>query len=313
MARVFSGWRDRDAKDFGKRPILLRHSFADSPHFSNEALIRLIEATPRERFHVNTMPRDSADPRQWREGDMSGLSGAAVLEAVAKGNIWAHLQRVQEYSRVYRDMLDAMFDELEQRIPGFRAYKRSMSVLVSSPRMNVALHSDVPGQSLWQVRGRKRVWIYPARPPYLPQATVENIALKRAADTDLPYEPSFEEAAEVYELGPGDGATWPRNCPHRVVNEDCVSVSFTTEHWTDELRADYAVDYANGLLRPYFGGRDLSRATGGPVLWAKFALAGAHKALAAARGKTLPLTVDFRVDPASPSGFVDVAPYRVMK
>ena len=313
MTRVFTDWRESDARDFGRRSVVLRHGFADSPHFSDDALARLIEATPRERFHVNTMPRDALDQHEWREGDMSGLSGVEVLRAVAKGNIWVHLQRVQDYSSAYRDILDAMFDELEERVPGFRAYKRSMSVLVSSPRMNVALHSDVPGQSLWQARGRKRVWIYPARAPFLPQATIENIVLKRAADTDLPYDPSFEAAAEVYELGPGEGATWPRNCPHRVVNADCVNVSFTTEHWTDELRAGYAVDYANGLLRPLFGGRDLSRETRGPAFWAKFALAGAHKALRSLSGAGMPLTVDFRVDPNAASGFSDLAPYRVTK
>jgi len=313
MKNVFADWREDDARDFGRRPLMLRHTLADSPLFGDDALAELIETTPRERFHVNAMPRDARDPSEWREGDMAGVSGRDVLAAVARGAIWVHLQRVQEAARPYRDALDAMFDELERRIPGFRAYRRSMSVLVSSPGMNVAPHADVPGQSLWQARGGKRVWIYPARPPFLPQRTIENIVLKRAADTSVPYEASFDAAAEIFDLGPGDGATWPRNCPHRVVNEDCVNVSFTTEHWTDELRAGYAVDYANGLLRPFFGGRDLSRDRNGPAFWAKFALAGAHKALRGVMGATLPLTVDFRVDSAADAGVSDVAPYRIFK
>jgi hypothetical protein len=99
-----------------------------------------------------------------------------------------------------------------------------------------------------------------------------------------------------------------------VRNADCVNVSFTTEHWTDDLRAGYAVDYANGLLRPLFGGKDLSRETSGPAFWGKVALAAAHKGWRKFAGRTaMPLTVDFRVDPLAAQGFRDVTPYQVLK
>lgn len=314
MNRVFTEWKDEDTRDFGRRPMQLRHTLHEHPLFSGAALARLIEATPRDRFHVNTMARDETDPRKWREGDMSGLSGAQVMEAVAKGNLWVHLQRVHESVPAYGELLDAAFGEIEAHVPGFRSYKRSMSVLVSSPRMNVAYHADVPGQSLWQVRGKKRAWIYPARAPFLPQSAIEKIVLKRRGDADLPYKPEFDEQAASFDFGGGDMATWPRNCPHRVVNDDCVNISFTAEHWTNELSAGYAVDYANGLLRPLFGGRDLSRETRGPAFWGKIALAALHKAARKLSRQTgLPLTIDFRVDPLAAQGFSEVAPYRIMK
>lgn len=313
MASVFSDWPQRAAGEFGRKPLVLRHTLAESPLFSDAALTRLIEAAPRSHYHVNTMARDALDPHSWREGEIDGLSGQEVLAAVASGRLWLHIQRVQEIDPAYAEALDAAFDELEARMPGWRAFKRSMSVLVSSPGMNVAYHSDVPGQSLWQVRGRKRVWVYPARPPFLPRKAAEDIVLRRNLDTDLPYAPSFDTYAESHVLGPGEMATWPRACPHRVVNEDCVNVSFTTEHWTKELLDDYAVDYANGLLRPWRGGRDLSRATQGPAFLAKFALAGAHKLLRRVFPRELPFTVDFRVAPRAESGFVDIAPRRLAK
>ncbi len=307
-------WRPGQAGNFGKKPLLLTHRLADSPLFSDAALERLIEATPREHFHVNTIGRDETDPRKWREGDMSGLSGREVMEAVAKGNIWVHLQRVQEAFDEYRVFLDKLFSDIERHVPRLHTYKRSMSVLISSPNMNVALHSDVPGQSLWQVRGRKRAWVYPPQAPYLPQNKIENIVLQRSGDTDLPYDPSYDAGAESFELEAGDWATWPLNAPHRVRNADCVNVSFTTEHWTHELRDQYAVNYANGLLRPYLGGRDLSRETRGPAFWGKFALAAAHKGFRRLARKTqAPMTIDFKVDPQAAQGFSDVAPYQIMK
>jgi len=313
MNSFLTHWRAGEAQDFGLRPLLLRHGLADASLFSDAALEGLIEATPRKNFHVNTISREEKDPHKWREGDMAGLSGREVMAAVARGNLWVHLQRVQEAFGAYREFLDALFEDIERNVPGFVSYKRSMSVLISSPNMNVALHADVPGQSLWQVRGRKRVWVYPPRAPYLPQRTIENIVLQRSYDTELPYDPSFDEAAQSFELGPGDWATWPRNAPHRVRNADCVNVSFTTEHWTDDLRAGYAVDYANGLLRPLFGERDLSRATRGPAFWGKFAIAAAHKGWRKLKAQKMPLTIDFRVDPGAAQGFSDVAPYQIMK
>jgi hypothetical protein len=314
MTNSLTQWRPEQIRDFGQKPLLLRHKLADHPLFSDAALERLIEATPRTHFHVNTIGRDETDPRKWREGDMSGLSGRDVMAAVAGGNIWVHLQRVQDAFESYRDFLGELFADVERHVPGFRSYKRSMSVLISSPNMNVALHADVPGQSLWQVRGRKRVWVYPPRAPFLPQKKIENIVLQRASDTDLPYESSYDAAAKSFELEPGDWTTWPRNAPHRVRNADCVNISFTTEHWTNELRAGYAVDYANGLLRPLMGGRDLPRETSGPAFWGKFAVTAAHKGWRKlARQTAVPMTIDFRVDPLATQGFTDVAPYEIMK
>ncbi len=313
MTQIFVDWPEHAAQSFGRRPLKLRHSLAAHRLFSNDALIRLIEATPRRNYHVNTMPRGESDPRRWREGDMSGLSGVEVLEAVAKGELWVHLQRVQELDFGYGELLDAAFDELAQRVPGFETFRRSMSVLISSPCMSVAYHADVPGQSLWQARGRKRVWIYPARAPFLPQRAIENIVLKRSLDTDLDYCEAFDAEAESFVLEPGDMASWPRNCPHRVENEDCLNVSFTTEHWTRELSAAYAVDYANGLLRPWLQDRDLARATSGPAFYGKLALAGAHKLLRRLHDKPLPLSVDFRVAPGAARGFQSVAPQPLAK
>ena len=62
---------------------------------------------------------------------------------------------------------------------------------------------------------------------------------------------------------------WPLNCPHRIVNADCLNVSFTTEHMTDELRNAYAVNYANGVLRRTLGAENLARPTSGAGLYAR--------------------------------------------
>jgi hypothetical protein len=131
MRQFSTEWTPDQIRDFGRKPLLLRHRLAENPLFADDALARLIEATPRSHFHVNTIDRDETDPRKWREGDMSGLSGRDVMAAVARGNIWVHLQRVHETFDAYRVFLDDLFADIEGNVPGFRSYKRSMSLLIS--------------------------------------------------------------------------------------------------------------------------------------------------------------------------------------
>ncbi|WDR01743.1 hypothetical protein PSQ19_13475 [Devosia algicola] len=85
----------------------------------------------------------------------------------------------------------------------------------------------------------------------------------------MPYEPWYDDYAEVHMLEAGKMLHWPLNGPHRVVNENMLNVSFTTEHWTDELRKHYAVNYANGFMRGRTGFNKLSQQTTGLSYYAK--------------------------------------------
>jgi len=88
----------------------------------------------------------------------------------------------------------------------------------------------------WQVEGKKRVYVYPNEAPYLKPQSLESIILGEQEE-EIPYERSFDDGAEVYDLKPGEMVHWPLNCPHRVENEDCLNISVTTEHWTTDLRS----------------------------------------------------------------------------
>ena len=306
MSGLVSPFTREQTATFGAANLRFRHGLDRSPLFSDDRLKSLIERSPRDRYHVNTPGSRAALRADWREGGMEGVSGDKVLAAVTNGALWVHLQRVGETDPAYAELLDALFADIEAQVPGLATYKRTMSILISSPNLKVAYHCDVPGQMLWQVRGRKTLHVYPARAPFLPQESLENIILRTATDTELHFDPSFEDQAGVYELRPGDAMHWPLNGPHRVVNGDCVNVSFTTEHWTNDLRAQYAVDYANGLLRRALGTGDLSRRPHGLASSAKLALAGMHKYATRRGGKPLAFEVDFRVDPNAPAGVRDV-------
>ncbi len=116
------------------------------------------------------------------------------------GNIWINIHKLGETDPAYAGLLDAIFAEFESRVPGLATYKRSMTLLVSSPKVKVYYHCDVPGQMLWQLRGTKRVFVYPAKPPFLTQPSMEKIVLGEAHETGMPYEPWFDDYAEIIDL-----------------------------------------------------------------------------------------------------------------
>lgn len=310
---VFTDFQALHAEAFGKRTINLGHRFHRSELFSDAGLARLIERTPRHRCLVNSMDVATHDPRSRREGMIGGLSGGETLEAVRKGHICIFLQQPGEADGGYTNILHAIYDTLGKRIPGFKSYNNKMSILISSPRAQVYYHADVAGQTLWQVRGRKRVYVYPNTPPFLPQDRLEKIVLGEAREVSLHYELWFDGCAEVIDLEPGRMLHWPLNSPHRIVNADCLNVSFMTEHMTAELHNAYAVNYANGILRRALGLQALARPQSGFGLYARRGLAAVHKYSRAQRRKKAGFTIDFQVDPSAPHGFRKIPAFELMK
>jgi hypothetical protein len=102
---------------------------------------------------------------------------------------------------------------------------------------------------------------------------------------------------------------WGLNGPHRVVNHDCLNVSVTTEHWAADIRNSYAVRYANALLRRYAGIKHPSPTMQGPSLYAKAALALAHKTIRRkSKASAVPARYDFRLDRDNVGRILDVPP-----
>ena len=297
---VLTDFSNRHTELFGRHTVNLGHTLAASPLFTDDALASLIERAPAGSYHVNTMDVTTHDPRTRREGIVDGLTGAEAIEAVRRGHIWILIQDPGRYDPQYSAMLKGIYDEFEARMPGFKSYKQKLSILISSPKVQVYYHADVPGQTLWQVRGHKRVYLYPNTAPFLPQDALERIVLGEAHEISLKYEPWFDEYAEVVDLAPGRMLHWPLNGPHRIVNADCLNVSFTTEHWTNDLRNTYAVNYANGIMRGRLGAKSLSRPESGPGMWARLGLAAAWKAAGMQKARKHRFKVDFKVDLEAP-------------
>ena len=293
---IFTSWRPEHSSLWGNVPLRLQHRLHQHELFSRPALAQLIEAAPKSNYMLIETGRPN-ERKLWREGEIGDMSGAAVIEAINNGRIWLNLLRVNEIDPRYGRLLDDIFAELEDHVPGLKTFKRINGILISSPRAQVYYHFDTAGQTLWQIHGSKRVYLYPAAAPFLTPESLENVILYNN-ETGISYEKWYEDFATCMELRPGEMAQWPLNMPHRIENADELSVSMTIEYYTADIRRRMFMNGANGLLRDKLK-LSPSRNVSGPGLWAKTAVyAAASKTglLKRQRGKRRPIT--FRLDPA---------------
>ena len=311
MPTYLPGFRDEHARLWGKHPVRIRHALGETGLFDDDALAELLEDYPRENYDLIHMAEvGTGNLAHWTEGDLGGIRGREALDAIVAGRLWINLRRVHEASPKHAALLDGVFDELRRRVPGFEPYKLNLGILISSPGAQVYYHSDVPGQSLWHLRGRKRVYVYPNRAPFLPEEEIEKVVLS-LTEAEIPYEDWFDDYADVFDLEPGEMLHWPLNAPHRVENADCVNVSVTTEHFTTSIRNHYAVRYANGLIRRGLRIPPPAPRTSGPSFWARAGLAAVVKTSGLLKSRQLAKTIEWELDPASSTKMRPVSPYVV--
>ena len=304
--RIFTGFDERNAALWDRAPQRLGHRLHQSELFGMEALAGLLDACRREHYSlVHSGAR--TERRDWREGELGGLSGRQVLEAVSKGPMWIHLLDLPAIDARYGAVLDGIFAELKGHMPGFDAFTRKMGLLISSPGSRTPYHVDLPGMTLWQLHGSKRFYVYPAAKPFLTPEHVEDIALS-GVETTMPYEPWFDEHAQVFDLEPGQMLHWPLNAPHRVDNHDCLNVSMTLEHFTDGIRREHIVTVANAIMRTKLGIAPRTHLTTGPSFYAKAVLQKSLRHTRWARGaKRSRRPADFRLDADNPGSIVELA------
>ena len=301
-------WTPETQRAFTKENLLLTHNIADSELFSEEALIALIDRYPRDSVEVFTMGYDQTVFGEWYLGrktakDGTELDGRALMEAVKHGRLWLNLRRVNHSDPAVGELCERIFAEVAEKT-GTHNLKTDLGLLISSPNAHVVYHLDMPMVMLWQVRGVKKVYLYPADAGFFTDRQIEGIAL-RESDENLPYDPAFDDKAMIHDLKPGEMLTWPQNAPHRIVNGDMVNVSLSIEFMTPRALWHANVIYANGLLRRLFG-LNPSVAKSPKLLEPfKIVFARAYKLVSGGfKGHKSPLKPAFSLDPKRPGTII---------
>jgi hypothetical protein len=296
-----------DARDFGVRTLVSSHDLHRSELFTDAGLIDLLDRFPRGNLYALTTGADPARPDQNQFALSENVSGADLLRAVRKGRLWLNLTRINYADDRYRELLARLYAQLAAQVNGFKPDWIQGNLLISSPHAIVYYHADGPASVLWHMRGRKRVWVYPANDTRYVRADAMEDIFAGVRHEYLPYETSFDDAALVIDLQPGQWISWPQNSPHRVVNLDGLNVSLTTEHFTRQTRRRARVYVANRFLRTRFGMTNLSTRDQGPAAFAKAVMHKAAKLTGFDRAPPKRHVATMRVDAEAPQGVVALA------
>ncbi len=244
-------WEKDTLKEFTQKDYLANHNIHNNQIFSDEGLIDLINSYPEESLEVFTMGHNPCDPSEWALGRRNNLDGRQLLDAVKNGRVWLNLRKTNSAVPATQKICDALFGEIKEKT-GVGTMKHDIGLLISSPNAQVYYHADMPLVMLVQLRGIKKVYLYPPKSPYIKDSELEALAL-RAKDENLSFDADFDKDAFVHDLKPGEFLTWKQNAPHRIVNHDCVNVSLSIEFMTTKAAWRANVLYANGCLRRFFG------------------------------------------------------------
>ncbi len=299
-------WTPEEFFRVEEKILTAKHDLHQTGLFDDEGLIKLFDTHPDESLTISTMG-ESTLTYEWRDGDRNGVSSKDLLEQLYKGRLWINLRNVRDHHPEVRDAVDSMYDEIEANQPGFQAETRSANLLLSSPGALVHYHMDVPVNMLWHIRGTKNVWVYPSfDTKYSPQEVVEKICAAEMNE-DAPFDPSYDEGAQIFNVEPGQLLTWPQLTPHRVENTgDSLHVSLSTEHKNARAVRRINVHQANHFLRQTFGIGCKSFAVEGPVAHGKQAFIRAvrkfQQLTQRVPEKKNGHAKSFIIDPSSPTG-----------
>lgn len=270
--RFSPDWSYANGAAFGRRLTVSRNALANSGMFTDEALAALIDAYPAELHEISTAPCDA--PKTEAEAvpasNPASLSGADVLENIKAGRLWLSLRGVMSRMAPYASLLERMFAELQGLNPGFKPHDITGDILIRPPGVATPFQIHRAETMLWQVRGQKRLWVYPIDGETLPDA-VRETALSEQADARLPYDPRWDARAISVDLKPGRTAAWAAHHPYRALTFEGLSVSVSTEFSTWRTRVDNGALLTNGVLRRAWGRNPTLAADGPPMRLVKFA------------------------------------------
>ena len=297
-------WSQEEHQNFGVKPQISQHKFHELDLFSDEALVTLLDNYPREWLQCYTMGTNPENHNEWTPVHIADSSGRQILSALQKGRMWVNVINIDRYNGEYAELIKQMYQVINAESDHITNAKSSFSaLLISSPGIQVYCHVDADANMLWHLKGRKRVWVYPARDTrFAPQTYVEEI-IGESRHENVPFERWYDDHAFSHELKAGEVVSWPQHSPHRVENIG-FNVSLTTSYGSKESRRQLGVHGFNHYILKPLGFKNRSIERVGLVAEVKsFTYFVLKKLKVLKRGeRTASYTTDLQLDDSHPEG-----------
>lgn len=212
-------------KKFDRAPFRVRHCLDDHPSFRLPRLAALAKELPADQVEYNAgdVPV-GLDPVAT---PLNGLSAEETVRRIEHCRSWMVLKNVEtnpDFAVLLDDCLERIVEQGGQRVRGL--HLPEAFVFVSSPGSVTPFHIDPEHNFLFQVRGRKTIFVFdPADRELVGERDLESFYA--GAHRNLAFRDEWQARAREFELLPGDGLHVPVAAPHWVRNEEAVSISFS--------------------------------------------------------------------------------------
>jgi len=210
-------------------PVAGTYDLASRELFSNDAIATLLD----DRYGLMRVHTAGPLPSDWADCDRSRLDGSQLLAAVLGQNLWINVIDVGRRSPELAALI-ASFEATLARLAPIDELRANL--LISSPGACVQFHVDPEPNLLVQIRGRKRVRVYPARDSRFCRPDQVAAICSGTVEEELPFSTDFDEFARTFDLAPGDVLAWPQHAPHRVENLEGVNVTLSVSWYTPQIR-----------------------------------------------------------------------------
>lgn len=247
MTAFGAGARAALSAAYPEVPVLLDHGLAGHPLLTLDALAGLAQRIRPVDVEYNRADLPvGIDPA---DTPANGLTVAQTIREIEQCGSWMVLKFVEQ-DPAYRALLNETLALLEETVrPATGAMlKREAFVFISSPDAVTPFHFDPEHNILLQIRGSKRMTIFPAADEALVSGAAHE-AFHAGGHRNLAWRDEFAAKGAAFELAPGRAVYVPVKAPHWVKNGPDVSISLSVT-WRSEW--SYREEYAramNALLR----------------------------------------------------------------
>ena len=238
-------------KSYPHRTALMRHRLVEDPRLALPALAALAGRMPSAQ--VEYYPGDAFSQSGPTNEVSNGLSAEETVRRILECDSWLVIKDIGRDAE-YAPLMEHCFEALEPDVVATTGamHMRVGFVFVSSPGAVVPLHWDPEHNVLMQVRGSKRVSVFPD-PSLVPAERHESYHVDQA-EFKLARTPDYDACEEIFHLTPGDALHIPLKAPHAVVNDGAASISFSVTWRSEASDRDARLHRANHAVRA-MGGR----------------------------------------------------------
>lgn len=207
------------------RPARLAHQLLGHPLLELESIAALAQRMRPENVEYNAADLPIGIPQEALPAN--GLSIADTIRSIEENGSWMVLKLVQQ-DPAYRDLLHATLAELKPNIEAVTGPMLQLEgfIFVSSPNAVTPLHFDPEYNILCQIRGSKRMTVFPADDEEMASPQFHE-DYHSGGPRNLPWRDEFEPRGQAFDLAPGDAVYVPVTSPHWVKNGPEVSISFS--------------------------------------------------------------------------------------